>query len=508
MITLVQIASAIGLLCLAGIFYLVYILAIAPIFSPLNALPGPPPTSIFGGNAEELSVFSWNDKNPFPGIQYKWFQQYGPVYHCRLLGMHQLIISDPDAVKYFMVTNAKNYPRSKLSTAYVASFTAGDGLLGTEDPLHTSQRKLFNPHFSHFKIREFVNIFKQKADKLAQNLQTAANASSVVNVSKMMASTSFDIIGLTAFGYEFDTLGGSSKDVFTAFEYLAFVPNHFIAIGIMCIPGFERLPLPELKRRREAKKILYKVVDDVISQKLAAPAIEARDILDLMLENESGVKMTPDEARTHVLTFLIAGHETTSSVLSSICYVLAIYPEVEKKVIDELTNIKDINWENLSELKYLNAVIYETIRLHPPLFYSSLRNCLEGDFLPVVDGKPIFVPKGTQLGTIQTIHHRNPQYWIRPDEFLPERFIDGSELNLADANLRQGRPLTYIYIPFSIGPNQCIGNRFAFVEMQIILATILAKFSFKLHASADTNPELQGLTIKRKNLAMTIHTHS
>ncbi|OQR81893.1 hypothetical protein THRCLA_11307 [Thraustotheca clavata] len=494
-----------GVACFAIVSFFVYILVIAPLFNPLNALPGPPP-SIITGNANELSVFDWDENNPFPSVHLQWLKQYGQAYHCRILGVERLTLADPDALKYVLVTNAKHYPRHILSRKVLESFTDGFGLLSSEDPLHASQRKLFNPHFASAKLRAFVDVFKLNADVFAKCLESIANTSSVIDMHDMVTKLSFDIIGMAAFGHNFNSQNGFSKDILEAYDMLNMIPQFIITFGLAFVPGFEKLPLPFFKKRREAKKILYKVVDDVIARKLKAPPSTARDLLDLMLDS-GDIKVTPEHAKTHVLTFLFAGHETTSSQICWLFTVLAKNPDIEQKIVDELKTVTEITWESVSKLKYLTAVIYETMRVHPAVMTLMSRQTTRDDYLPMADGKQVFVPKVTKIQFTLSLFiaacNRNPNYWTEPDKFIPERFIEGSQVNLADADLRQGRPLTYIYFPFSIGPKQCIGYRFSFAEIQVVLATILPKYSFKLHSTANTDPCITGVTVKPKKLAMT-----
>ncbi|OQR89165.1 hypothetical protein THRCLA_09887 [Thraustotheca clavata] len=158
---MINIVSVIVLLCLAGIAYLF----------PLNKLPGPPHHQAYllaNCEPQRSSVLSWDNKNPYPGIHLKWLKQYGSAYHTHVLGIQRLTIADPDAIKCYG-NKCQKLPSAQGSHSLGASFTAGYGVLGTEDPVHASQRKLFNPHFSSAKFREFVDVFEINANKLAEN---------------------------------------------------------------------------------------------------------------------------------------------------------------------------------------------------------------------------------------------------------------------------------------------------------------------------------------------------
>ncbi|KAF0722707.1 hypothetical protein Ae201684_018188 [Aphanomyces euteiches] len=102
--------------------------------------------------------------------------------------------------------------------------------------------------------------------------------------------------------------------------------------------------------------------------------------------------------------------------------------------------------------------------------------------------------------------HRNPQYWSQPEVYLPERFIEGTDAFLADKALRNGQGNTYYYMPFSVGAKNCIGMRFAMAELQVVVATLLLQYSFRLTDQANVNPKMVGVSIKPVHLDMTVHS--
>ncbi|OQR98604.1 hypothetical protein ACHHYP_08339 [Achlya hypogyna] len=486
--------------------YFIHVLVILPYFTPLKALPGPPPSSIVFGNAQELSAFSWDEMNPFPSVHLTWLKQYGPAYHCRILGTERVTIGDPEAIKHIYITNDKIYPRHILSRSLLRSFTGGIGLLSSEDPIHASQRKMLNPHFATTKLKSFVDVFQQHASIFTDQMCSVSDTNTPVSIYDVMTRLSFDIIGLAAFGYDFGAQFYRSTDIMEAYEDLNMTPRFFITFGMAYVPGFEEWPLAVLRKRKKARELLFKVVNDVIERKLSAPPSSARDLLDLMLDS-SGHKLTAEEAKVHVMTFLFAGHETTSNSLCWVFTMLAQHPDVEQRVAAECRGVSGrgpLTWDDLADLPYTTAVIHETMRLYPAVMNLSTRECQRDDVVPLANGKSITIYKGTQVYVSVAANNRNPTYWSHPDDFLPERFLEGSELYQADKALRGGRSVSYIFTPFSIGPKACIGTRFALAEMQIVLATVLSKVSFELHATADVNAKITGVTVKPKNLQMTV----
>ncbi|EQC35738.1 hypothetical protein SDRG_06497 [Saprolegnia diclina VS20] len=315
----------------------------------------------------------------------------------RVFATERLAIADPDALKHVLVSNAKNYPRHIISRSLLRSFTGGIGLLSSEDPTHAGQRKMLNPHFAYAKLKTFVDIFAQHAQTFNALMAPKADSCDVVDMFDLMTKLSFDIIGLAAFGLDFNALHNDSADIMAAFDDLNTVPTLLFAFGNAYVPGFENLPLPDLRKRKAAKKVLFQAVHDVIATKLSAPPTTSRDLLDLMLDSPEH-KITADEARVHVMTFLFAGHETTSNTLCWVFAMLATHPDVEARVVDECQRVMatgQLSWEAVGDLKYLTAVIYETLRINPTVTNLATRVCAADDYIPMVDGKPIFCPAAT-----------------------------------------------------------------------------------------------------------------
>ncbi|XP_035315065.1 cytochrome P450 4V2 isoform X2, partial [Cricetulus griseus] len=161
----------------------------------------------------------------------------------------------------------------------------------------------------------------------------------------------------------------------------------------------------------------------------------------------------------------LQGHDTTAAAINWSLYLLGSYPEVQRKVDKELDDVfgrslRPVTLEDMKKLKYLDCVIKETLRIFPsvPLFARSLSEDCE------VAGYKI--SKGTEAVLIPYALHRDPKYFPDPEEFQPERFFP--------ENSKGRHP--YAYVPFSAGPRNCIGQKFAVMEEKTILACILRRF--------------------------------
>ena len=211
-------------------------------------------------------------------------------------------------------------------------------------------------------------------------------------------------------------------------------------------------------------------------------------ILIVVLPFVFEIELTETEIKDNALAFVLGGYETTQIILSKISYLLACHPSVQDKLCDEVDQIcldkniddttnngipsmvngNDISWEDLAEMKYLDAVFNESLRLMPPAPRIE-RRVPEDTYLTGTKYGDIFLPKDSFVCVSTHIHH-DPDYWSEPDKFLPERFLP--------ENKTDHHP--YAHFPFALGPRNCIGYRFALMEIKQCLFNVLKKYKFQV----------------------------
>lgn len=211
-------------------------------------------------------------------------------------------------------------------------------------------------------------------------------------------------------------------------------------------------------------------------------------------DEETNTSLTYQQIVDNVKIFYLAGHETTSSLVTVTFYQLLRHPEIIKKIQNELDlvlgNDKEITIEHIEKLTYLQCVIKESLRIRTPAG-AITRETNEDVYI----GK-YFVPKGTRVMiSVHSMHH-DPNYWCKPEEYIPERFMDTNDTTLrADG----------YYLPFSAGPRICIGQRLAREEGLVFLALVLKNFDVKPPINFDKNKPMErsGLTnIKDVNIVL------
>ncbi|XP_062068831.1 cytochrome P450 4V2 isoform X1 [Lepus europaeus] len=356
----------------------------------------------------------------------------------------------------------------------------GLGLLTSTGHKWRSRRKMLTPTFHFTILEDFLDIMNEQANILVHKLEKHVDQEAF-NCFFYITLCALDIICETAMG---KNIGAQSNE---DSEYVR-------AVYRMSDMIFRRMKMPWLWldlwylmfkegwEQRRCLKILHRFTNNVIAERVSemktdeehkdadsscAPAtIKRKAFLDLLLTvtDEEGNKLSHEDIREEVDTFMFEGHDTTAAAINWSLYLLGSHPEVQRKVDDELDEVfgksdRPATSEDLKKLKYLECVIKETLRLFPsvPLFARSLSDDCEVAGFRVV--------KGTQAVIVPYALHRDPKYFPNPEEFRPERFFPENA---------QGRH-PYAYVPFSAGPRNCIGQKFAIMEEKTILSCILRK---------------------------------
>jgi cytochrome P450 len=247
------------------------------------------------------------------------------------------------------------------------------------------------------------------------------------------------------------------------------VMNEHIGESFWSMLPIDRLPTPRQRRFRRARAVLQSAVDHIIAERRRGGSNRG-DLLSMLMnarDEETGEAMTDQQLRVEVTTFLLAGQETTSLALTWTWYLLSQHPAARLRVeaeLDRALGDRPPAFEDLPNLSYTRMVIDEAMRLYPPAWGFS-RQALDDDELG-----GYHLPRGWLAFVIPYVLHRLPAYWEEPERFEPERFTP---------ERAAARP-KFVYIPFGVGPRQCIGNHFAVLEAHLVVATIAQRFRLHL----------------------------
>jgi cytochrome P450 len=240
-------------------------------------------------------------------------------------------------------------------------------------------------------------------------------------------------------------------------------------------------------------RVLERLVREIIAARRAGPP--GSDLLGMLMEArdaDTGDALGDEELRDEVMTMVLAGHETTANALSWAFHLLSLAPPVERRLHEESASVlgeRAAAFEDLPRLELAARVYQEAMRLYPPAWAFG-REAIEPDSF---GGIP--VPAGAAVTVCPWLLHRDPRWWEDPEGFDPDRFAPQPE---------KVRP-RYAYVPFAAGPRMCIGNGFAMMEMQLVLAMVTARYRLDLVPWRAVEVEPSVTLRPRSGIWMTLH---
>ena len=387
-----------------------------------DQLRTPPGPSKQYNSAEDL--FRWINKN---------FVRYGDIYKASVLGSDVYVISGPEYCERVLRWNWQNYPRKGQVVQRIA-LLLGNGLIASNGEFWASQRRMIQPAFSKSSIGGLTHIITSANAELLEKWKQAAERRKTVNVTHDVSFMTLKITLRAVFGDDYATVAPHFK---------------FLAEGTARNLEFAQAfrPLGEIVRQIAAQRRR----DSATATDFLGRLMQARD-------RARGEPMPDAQLAREILTIIVAGHETTASLLNWMWYLLSRHPEAQSKLCSEFDRLP---WgeipalDALSKYTYTRQVIDEVLRLYPPLWLMT-RKALNDDHLG-----DFFVPAGTEIYVSPYLIQRSPHLWEAPVRFDPDRMSPDNEPDRHELAL----------CPFGAGPRNCIGELFARVEIQVHLMT-------------------------------------
>ncbi|KAJ7262670.1 cytochrome P450 [Mycena haematopus] len=494
---LVSVSGSLGIYALYEILKIAY----GEFTSPIRQLPGPKATHWFYGNLKDIF------KAETSVLHEQWVQEYGPTIKYKIfLGMTRLYTTDTGALNHFL-TNSNIYQKPE-SSRYVLAQMLGHGVLVAEGDEHRQQASFMNPAFGAAQIRELTEIFVEKSIELRDiwaGQVANANGAARIDILSWLSKATLDIIGLAGFNYNFSNLSAEgTTELGAAFAtiFQSGASANFFRVIQTLIPAFRIIPTKldntMASSRATMMRIGRKLLQDSSKEMAESGTFEKsrsrRDLLSLLVRANTSKdipasqRLSDEDVLAQVPTFLVAGHETTSTATTWALFALTQNLPAQKRLREELLMVSTDNptMDQLNELPYLDWVVRETLRIHTPVA-STMRVATQDDVVPLAT--PIKDINGTVHDTLkitkgQTIMipilamNRDKTIW-GPDamEFIPERWESGSMSNSIPGVW--GHILTFLG-----GPRACIGYRFSLVEMKALLFTLVRAFEFELAVPA------------------------
>lgn len=467
------------------VLFAIYKVVVWPFFlSPIRHLPGPGNGMFLLGQGRAMF------QKPAAQDFLKWqrtIKNDGLIYFRGIFYQDRLLVMSPKVLGELLVTKSYDFEKPAPLRNFLR-LVLGDGLIVVEGDVHKFQRKNIMPVFQFRHIKELYPMMLRKANQLTGAVDAETKDGSVIEINHWANKVTMDIIGVAGLGRDFNTLKNSDDELTQNYEELlepGAEKGLFFATQIMGPARLVRkLPWEVSRQFARITGNLTRITKDLVRSKKTSVEKggddnENLDILSVLIRSNN---FSDKELAAQMLTFLAAGHETTSSAFTWLTYLLATHPEIQTRLRDELReNIPDISDSKaefetdlatlLEGLPVLNAVCNETLRLYPTV-PNTARIAVRQTTL---NGQ--VVPKNTQIVLSPWMINRSEELWgADANKFIPDRWINED----GKPNNNGGAPSNYALLTFLHGPRSCIGANFAKAELRCIAAAFVSKFNIEV----------------------------
>jgi cytochrome P450 len=398
------------------------------------------------------------------------------LYRSRMPGQKGVFVMHPALVRQVLVDEADSVEKGALARRALGP-VLGDAILLADGARWRWQRRAAAPLFRREQLLEFLPAMIAAAERTRERWLSYGRESEI-DVGRAMIPGS--------------NPGDMTRVQQAIADYLE-ATSWIMALAILGAPAW--VPYPGRGKARRGRDYLKRMVE-ALAADAAGNAGSRTDLLSLLIatnDPETGRSMRETDVRDNLLTFVMAGHETTAVALTWTFYLLSLHPDIEQRVrceIAAVTGGSAIRGEHIDDLRYTQQVIGEAMRLYPPvpLIVRETRRALRLDGDTVEPGDLVYVP-------VYALH-RHEEFWERPDLFHPERFAP-DEVKARDR---------YVYMPFGGGPRVCIGMSFAMMEATAVLAVLLSSLRLRLRPGYVPRPKLRVTLRPAQGMPMRLET--
>ncbi|KAI1383436.1 cytochrome P450 ClCP1 [Hypoxylon trugodes] len=464
-----QASNTINLIYISGVLLVFYIIGASfynVFLHPLRSYPGPLLWKM-SRFARPLRLV----RGDLPLYMRKLHDKYGPVVR---IGPNELAFSDPQAWKdiYGHRHNGEQ-ELPKYDGFYRAVDNIPRGIINAFREEHGFLRRQLSHGFSDRSMQLQEPIIGSYVDLLVRRMQEQCkDAATALNMREWLNWTTFDIIGDLGFGSSFGCLEDTEyhpwvKTVTNSVQQTSFL-NALSTIGLKPLVRISlrvlKMAVTDQQRRVRAK----------LQQRIES-GVERPDFIEGLIKQKEAGQLSFMQIATNASTLIVAGSETTATLLSGAMYLLTSHPDKLQKLAEEVRssfkNDDEITLTSVGKLSYMLACLNESFRRYPPVPTGMPRQSPKGGAF--ILGK--FVPEGTVVAVWQYAVNHDPNFWTEPYTFAPERFLGDAKYKDDKLDAMQ---------PFGVGPRNCIGRNLAYAEMRLILARIIYNFDLELDESS------------------------
>ena len=426
--------------------------------------------------------------------------EYGDVSSTHARGRHIIAISGSDAARHVLITNQDNY--DKGIEYELLRIVLGDGLLTSEGEVWRRQRRLVQPMFAKRHLSDFTgHMTAATADALEGRPFGGLEEGASIDLNRAMMELTLDVVGRALFGA--DLTGETAARVGPAMDNVLRLGTRMArrlpTYAASMLPGMNlrrAIALnPEGRRFQRSLEDLHGVIDEVLLERSAA-GDSGDDLLGLLLsarDEETGEAMSRKQIGDELMTFMLAGHETTSNALSWTWQQLSLNPWARKGMFEEVDRVigdRTPTMEDVDRLPWTRACVEEAMRITPPVWMVGrrARRGRRDQRIPRTGG---IEPDGPDHDDPPGPDGLGPN----PEGYDPARFLPENA---------KGRP-RQAYMPFGAGRRICVGSTFAIVEATLLAAMLSRRYAFDLPRGYRPDPEAAITQRPRNGLPMTVH---
>ncbi|KAF8999386.1 cytochrome P450 [Cyathus striatus] len=459
-----------------------------------NGLRGPPSPSFVYGVTKHVQ------QSRDPGAVYeRWMNEYGPVYKVRAaFGINQVVVGDFKAIAHILGRDTVMYVRTPGFRTMLEG-VVGKGVIWAEGDMHKRHRKALNPAFSTSVVKNLTSTFFEVTHKMTiawdAILDNNSSDYATIEVQRWINQLSIDTIGIAGFEHDFGALSGQTSSVTEIVKM--FSEAKFSGFSLFChivqsvVPLFGRLPTYRNRLFWGLSEASRSIMDDLFRKtKEMDGGDQMTSTLGIMVKAEqadSGIHMTQEEIMAQMKGIFIGGFDPPATKLSQWSLIeLSRRPDFQSRLREELSQLPDAepNWDQLeTSLPFLDAVIWEVLRLHPSLLEIT-RMADEDDVLPL--SQPIL---NNAREMVTQVPITKGQLVIIPlrglncaEKFNPTRWLDSSNKN-------EDLELNKRVLSFGDGPRICLGKAFTLTQMKVALTVLIRSYIFELPDGPGTEIE-------------------
>jgi cytochrome P450 len=424
------------------------------------------------GNLAEL-------RRDWLGSLTRYAQEYGDVVPLRFGPFRSVLISRPDLIEEVLVTQSRKFIKGPALRNNQR--VLGQGLLVSEGEFWRRQRRLVQPAFHRQRLAGYAETMVT----LTREMLATWRDGETRDLHVALMDLTLQIAARTLFGAD---VAGAAAEVADAFRRGMEYFNTRMNSLLFLLP--DGVPTPGYWGYLQAARRLDAVVYGILAER-RTNGEDRDDVLSMLLQarDEDGGQMTDRQVRDETMTLLLAGHETTTIVVSWTWYLLSQHPAAEARLLAEVDAVlgeRPATSADLPRLRYTDMVVTEAMRLYPPAWAvtrETIEPCEIGGY---------HLGRRTGVMMSQWVMHRDPRYFDAPEAFRPERWADESVKSLP----------RFVYFPFGGGPRLCIGNAFATMEAILVTATIAQRYRLRLAPEAVVVPAPPGTLRPRHGMPM------